>query len=123
MKSTENLVAANAVEKMREIVGAAPTCFFACALSKVPFHLCPMDAQEVDDRGCIWFFSGVASTHHAHLQDDRRVELMFCNGGKQESLAVYGHATVASTTTRSTSCGGRWSKHGFPRGRTIRILP
>jgi general stress protein 26 len=129
VSATENLEAAEAVMKMREIVGAAPTCFFACGLSEIPFHLCPMYAQEVDAEGCVWFFSGADSVHNALLEDDPRVELMFCNASKNEYLAVYGRAKAGIDRDKIDELWGPMVKAWFPGGKddpnltVIRVQP
>jgi general stress protein 26 len=88
-----------------------------------------MHAQEVDGNGCIWFFSGADSMHNTVLRGDPRVELMFCNEGRHEYLAVYGRATVGVDHDKIDELWGPMVKAWFPGGKTdpnltvIRVEP
>ncbi|MEK7952272.1 pyridoxamine 5'-phosphate oxidase family protein [Luteolibacter soli] len=129
MSTIEDLDASRAVAKMREIILAAPTCFFASGLGQVPFHLCPMYAQDVDREGCIWFFSGADSVHNELLEKDARVELMFSNDSKHEYLAVYGRAEISRDIDKVDDLWGAMVKAWFPGGKDdpnltlIRVAP
>jgi general stress protein 26 len=117
MSTVEDLEARQAVAKMREIILSAPTCFFASGLSQMPFHLCPMYAQDVDRGGGIWFFSGADSVHNELLEKDSRVELMFSNNGKHEYLAVFGNATISRDMDKIDELWGTMVKAWFPAGK------
>jgi len=115
--TTEDLNASQAVAKMREIVLSAPTCFLASGLGRIPFHLCPMYAQDVDEEGCIWFFSGADSVHNEILAEDPRVELMFSNNGKHEYLAIFGRASICRDIEKIDELWGTMVKAWFPEGK------
>jgi general stress protein 26 len=117
MTISEDLEARKAVEKMREIILSAPTCFFASGLWQMPFHLCPMYAQDVDGDGGIWFFSGADSVHNELLGKDARVELMFSNYGKHEYLAVFGNASISHDIDKIDELWGSMVKAWFPGGK------
>lgn len=117
MSTIEDLDASQAVAKMREIVLSAPTCFIASGLSQMPFHLCPMYAQDVDRDGGIWFFSGADSVHNELLAKDARVELMFSNNSKHEYLAVFGQATISRDIEKIDELWGTMVKAWFPGGK------
>ncbi|MCW1924762.1 pyridoxamine 5'-phosphate oxidase family protein [Luteolibacter arcticus] len=117
MSTIEDLEARQAVSKMQEIVLSAPTCFFASGLKQMPFHLCPMYAQDVDQDGGIWFFSGADSVHNELLEEDPRVELMFSNNGKHEYLAVFGHASISRDVEKVDELWGTMVKAWFPDGK------
>jgi general stress protein 26 len=117
MTTTEDLDSRKAVEKMREIVLSAPTCFLAAGLPRMPFHLCPMYAQDVDRDGAIWFFSGADSIHNELLAKDARVELMFSNNSKHEYLAVFGHASICHDIEKIDELWGAMVKAWFPGGK------
>lgn len=117
MSTVQDLEARQAVAKMREIVLSAPTCFLASGLSKMPFHLCPMYAQDVDRDGGIWFFSGADSVHNELLEKDPRVELMFSNNSKHEYLAVFGQAEISRDIDKVDELWGTMVKAWFPGGK------
>ncbi|WP_367870642.1 pyridoxamine 5'-phosphate oxidase family protein [Luteolibacter sp. Populi] len=129
MGTTQNLVASEAVEKMRELVGDSPTCMLATNIAGVPPHLCPMQVQDVDDEGCLWFFSGADSAHNSHVQADPRVQLIFSNNSKHEYLAVYGTAEITNDIDKVDELWSSMVKTWFPQGKDdpnltlIRVCP
>ena len=129
MGTTQNLVANEAVEKMRDLVDQSPTCMFASNIGHVPPHLCPMQVQDVDREGCIWFFSGADSIHNAQILVDPRVQLVFCNNSNHEYLAVYGTAEVTRDIDKVDELWTNMVKTWFPQGKDdpnltlIRVCP
>ena len=118
MSAIQDLVSTEAVEKMRAISdAAASTCLFATDLGSVPFHLCPMQVQEIENDGTLWFFSGADSIHNANLEKDNRVQLMFCNGSKHEYLAIHGRAEVTRDIHKVDELWTSMVKTWFPMGK------
>ena len=129
MDKTENLVSQEAVTKLRELIEHCPTCMFGTDLESAPFHVCPMHAQEVDDAGSIWFFSGLDSEHAAHIRQDGRVQLIFSNPSKYEFLTVFGEATLSRDQQKIDELWKPLVKAWFPDGKDdpnlslIRVSP
>ncbi len=129
MANTQNLFNRDALEKLRDLVNDSPACMLCSDLAAIPFHLCPMQVQDVDREGCLWFFSGAGSTHNSMIQADPRVQLVFCNGGKHEYLAVYGTAEISRDIEKVDELWSSMSKNWFPGGRydpnltLIRVCP
>lgn len=96
MKQPKNLIAEEAVSKLQHLVKGSPNCMFATRLGEVPFHVCPMQVQEADYEGLLWFFSRADSSHNRHIKADPRVQLIFANSSDMEFLTVYGNATVST---------------------------
>ncbi|MFC7337897.1 pyridoxamine 5'-phosphate oxidase family protein [Haloferula chungangensis] len=94
MSTIKNLTGQDAVYKLRELIGESPTCMLATQLGVVPFHVCPMQAQQIDKEGRIWFFSGADSEHNRHIATDGRVQLILTNSKDFEFLTVFGTATI-----------------------------
>ncbi len=115
--SEENLTSKEAVGKLRELVEAARTCMFATHLTEVPFHACPMHAQEVDDDGCVWFFSGADSEHNDHILVDPRVQLIFSEPKDTKYVLVYGEATVVTDRDKIDELWNQMVKAWFPDGK------
>lgn len=97
----------DAVKKLRDLLKETPTCMFGSGLDRTPFHVCPMQVQEVDDEGNLWFFSGADSTHNQQLKVDSRAHLIFCNSAKVEYVTLFGETTV---TTDKAKIEGLWNK-------------
>jgi len=117
MSAVENLQDNRAVTKMRELVKAAPTCMLGTGLGDLPPHLCPMQVQDVDSDGCLWFFSGADSAHNAHIGEDPRVQLVFCNNSNHEYLAVYGKAEITRDIHKVDELWTNMVKIWFPDGK------
>lgn len=117
MGTTQNLVATEAVEKMRDLVEQSKTCMFASNIGEIPPHLCPMQVQDVDHDGSVWFFSGADSIHNAQILVDPRVQLIFCNNSKHEYLAVYGTAEITRDIDKVHDLWTNMVKTWFPQGQ------
>lgn len=95
MSKTRNLVSDEAVSKLQDLINDSPTCMFGTGLNQIPFHASPMQVQETDYDGKIWFFSGGDSTRNQQINADQRVQLIFTNSSKQEYLTVFGAAEIS----------------------------
>ncbi len=67
-KNNENLVAKDAIEKLKELVKHESICFFCTQLSQQPITTRPMSTQQVDDQGNIWFMSSIKSNKNAEIK-------------------------------------------------------
>lgn len=114
---TRNLVSQEAVTKLRELVEAAPTCMFGTDLQKIPFHVCPMHALQVDDSGSLWFMTGLDGAHTGHILFDPRVQLIFNNAAAYEFLTVFGDATVLHDSDKIDELWNPMVKAWFPQGK------
>lgn len=94
MSSTKNLTGDEAVAKLRHLTNGASTCLFYSGFDQIPAHACPMQVQQVDADGCLWFFSGADSTHNHQLAGDPRAQLSFCNPSNMEFLTIHGEARI-----------------------------
>ena len=107
-----------AVEKLSSLIEETPTCMFGSGLQTIPFHVCPMQVQEVDDRGNLWFFSGANSTHNQQLGEDSRAHLIFSNPSKVEYVTVFGEVTISTDPPRIEKLWSKMVEAWFPGGPT-----
>ncbi|MFD2255794.1 pyridoxamine 5'-phosphate oxidase family protein [Luteolibacter algae] len=117
MSENKNLIAEDAIAKLQELVKNAPTCMFSTGLGKAPFHVCPMQVQEADYEGRLWFFSGADSTHNAQITADSRVQLIFANNPDMEFLTVYGTASISHDRAQIDRLWNRMVEAWFPEGK------
>ena len=78
MENNKNLSANEGLEKLKELVKAINICLFSTNLQKndgATFR--PMSAQQVDEDGNIWFFSGLDSDKNLEINKDNVVQLVF----------------------------------------------
>lgn len=117
MNATQDLQADAALRKLRDLIDATPTCMFASRLQEIPFHVCPMQVQEVDDRGALWLFSRADSAHNDHIARDPRVQLIFANDSVDEYLTVFGLATVSRSLAMVERLWTPAVDEWFPQGQ------
>ena len=95
MSNTNNLKAREGVEKLKDLVDDIRICLFCTNLKIDDGSTCrPMSAQEVDDEGNLWFFSGVDSDKNREIKQDKHVQLFFSNPSKSSYLVVNGEAEI-----------------------------
>ncbi len=117
MSTTQNLEGDEAVDKLKALVENTPTCLFGTGLAKIPSHVCPMQVQEVDELGNLWFFSGADSSHNEQLTGDHRVQLSFANPSKIEYLVVSGNATITRERRKIDELWTHAVEAWFPKGK------
>lgn len=94
MGDVKNLSNQEAITKLKELAKSADICLFTTNLTKIPLATRPMAAQQVDDDGNVWFFSGKDSNKNDEIDKDNRVQLFFANKSSSEYLSVFGEASV-----------------------------
>ncbi|GAC1422890.1 MAG: pyridoxamine 5'-phosphate oxidase family protein [Burkholderiaceae bacterium] len=94
-KNHQDLAAQDAVQKIRQIVEKAETCFFCTA---APAHHSmatrPMSVQKVDDQGNLWFLSSTDSHKNAEIPADSAVKLYFQGSPHSDFLMLHGTASI-----------------------------
>lgn len=95
-KNHQDLQARDAVEKIRDIVKEAETCFF-CTLATSTHGSAtrPMSVQQVDDAGNLWFLSADDSHKNLELATDPTVKLYFQGSPHSGFLQLDGRASVS----------------------------
>ena len=91
----KDIMGEEAVEKVKQLVEKAGTCFF-CTTIKTgqPFITRPMAAQKTDDEGNIYFLSASDSNHNAEIEQDPNVQLLFQGSSYDSFLNIYGRASI-----------------------------
>jgi general stress protein 26 len=96
-----DLHAQEAIEKIKELVDKAETCFFCTALTTHDsVGARPMAVQEVDDAGHLWFLSASDSHKNAELTSDSHVRLYFQGSAHSDFLLLDGTASVTRDKQR-----------------------
>ncbi len=86
-----------AIEKIRELVKVAKTCFF-CTERAVggSTGARPMSVQQVDDAGRLWFLSASDSHTNAEIAAEPMVRLFFQGSPHSDFLELSGKATIST---------------------------
>jgi len=94
-ENKKNLHSAEAIEKIKELVDKAKSCFFCTNIkSGKPFATRPMSVQQVDNEGNLWFLSADDSHKNMELESDPFVQLLFQGSHHSDFLTLHGRATV-----------------------------
>lgn len=95
-KNFENLIGKEAVEKIKELVDKANTCFFCTAIETDKFfETRPMAPQKVDVNGTLWFLSAKDSHKNLELQENPKAQLLFQGSSYSHYLSLYGRVIVS----------------------------
>ena len=126
----EDLRGAKAVEKVKELVDDAKSCFFCTAdVSGLKSDSRPMSVQEVDDQGNLWFLSAADSHKNEELEADASVKLYFQGSAHSDFLELTGVANVSRDKTRIHELWKPMHKTWFtegeddPRITVIKVTP
>jgi len=96
-----DLSGAKAIEKMKQLVDKAETCFFCTGtISDGSTGTRPMSVQEVDDQGNLWFLSADDSHKNEELSRDPLVRLYFQGSAHSGFLTLNGTASVSRDKAR-----------------------
>jgi general stress protein 26 len=118
MENTKNLRASEGVEKLRELVTSINICLFSTNLKTNDGAMYrPMSAQEVDDEGNIWFFSGIDSEKNREIQEDNLVQLVFSHPSKSSYLIVSGMAEITTDRKKIEELWSPLIKTWFKEGK------
>ncbi len=95
-KNHQDLRSEDAVDKIRDIVKEAETCFFCtCVADGHHSATRPMSVQQVDEAGNLWFLSADDSNKNQQLATDSAVKLYFQGSPHSGFLQLDGITTVS----------------------------
>lgn len=95
MNSIENLEKTEGILKLKKMVEEIKFCFFISDLeNKKGTSSTIMTAQQVDDEGNIWFFSGADSDRNKDIKAHKNVQMYFSSPEKNSYLSVNAEASI-----------------------------
>lgn len=116
MGDKQTLTREEANEKIKELAGKADTCLFTTNLTSLPLTTRPMSTRDVDENGCIWFFSRRDSNKNKEIAQDNRVQLFYSNFSNSEYLSIYGKATILKDEKKAKELWSVFAKTWFNEG-------
>ena len=94
-ENKKDIMGDEAVEKVKQLVKKAGTCFFCTSITTgKAITTRPMAVQQTDDEGNLYFLSASDSTHNAEIENDPMVQLFFQGSSYDSFLTLYGKATI-----------------------------
>lgn len=95
-KNREDLSGAKAVQRIKDVVDKAKTCFFRTGASSGESEgVRPMNVREVDDAGHLWFLMASDSHTVQELTRQSNVDLLFQGSAHSDFLHLVGNATLS----------------------------
>ena len=124
----ENLMAADAVKKIKEMAEGVNACLLQTGLKEVSVNIIPMSIQEVDQDGVLWFISSSESEHNQNIERDQHVIVTIQNDSKFQYLSLNGYAQIHSDKSLIekywTDLANAWFEgKDDPRVRVISVRP
>ena len=126
----EDLHGAKAIERIKETVDKADTCFFCTAVKGWGSNgVRPMNVRKVDDEGNLWFLSAEDSHKNEELARDPHVKLMFQGSPHSDFLYLTGQATISRDKAKIRELWEpilrTWFTEGIedPRITVIKVTP
>jgi len=112
----QNISRQDAKEKIKELAKKADICLFTTNLATLPLTTRPMSTRDVDEEGCIWFFSRKDSKKNQELSADNRVQLFYSNISSSEYMTLYGRVTILKDDTKAKELWSALAKTWFNEG-------
>ncbi|WP_127137192.1 pyridoxamine 5'-phosphate oxidase family protein [Flagellimonas oceanensis] len=78
---------------IRTLIDEQKTVMMASELDTVPFSICPMTLQQMDQQGDLWFFVAKDSGLFQDIEKDNRVQIIYNDEQKHTYISIYGNAT------------------------------
>ncbi len=97
-KNHKDLVSKEAVEKIKELIEKAPSCFFCTNIkTSDSFSTRPMSVQKTDDNGNLFFLSASDSHKNKAIKEESSsVRLLFQGSEFSNFLDIYGDAEIST---------------------------
>jgi general stress protein 26 len=90
-----------AIDKIRELVGKAQTCFFCTTAANESSHGArPMNVRQVDDQGNLWFLMANDSHAAQEVSTDPKVKLFFQGSAHSEFMQLNGRAAIVASRSK-----------------------
>jgi general stress protein 26 len=112
----QNISRQEANEKIKELAKKADVCLFTTNLTELPLTTRPMSTRDVDDDGCIWFFSREGSNKNNEIAADNRVQLFYSNFSSSEYMSLYGKVTIIKDDSKAKELWSAIAKTWFNDG-------
>ena len=106
----QDLIGAEAIERIRAVVKKTDTCFFCTAVTTGGSGATrPMSVQEVDSAGTLWFLSANDSHTNAEIAEEAAVRLFFQGSEHSGFLTLTGRARISMFIVPTDAPGLSWN--------------
>lgn len=116
-ENRKNLVAQEAIDKLKELISNESICFFCTQLTHLPITTRPMSTQQVDNQENIWFLSSIVSDKNSEIEQNNEVQLFYANPSNYEFVSIFGTATIVTDREKINEMWTPISKAWFKDGK------
>ena len=117
MSAIQNLNNKEGIVKLKQLVESITTGFFCTNLNNQDGSTATiMTAQQVDEEGNIWFFSGLDSDRNRDIKVDKKVQLFFSDTNKNFYLVANGEASIVTDKAKMKELWNPFLKIWFKDG-------
>jgi len=116
-ENRHNLVAQDAIAKLKELIAKESMCFFCTQLTQQPITTRPMSTQQVDDQGNVWFLSSIKSNKNSEIEQNNAVQLFYANPSSYEFVSLLGTATILTDREKIYEMWTPFAKAWFKDGK------
>lgn len=92
MGDTKDLIDQEAISKISELA-KGKICLF-CTYDNNEIVSRPMDTQDVDEAGALWFMSRKDSVKNMQISENNKIYLMYLDTARQHYLSLAGKAEI-----------------------------
>lgn len=129
-ENREDLFSGEAVERIKEMVKKAETCFFNTSPENAQQHgTRPMNVLDTDEAGNLWFLSASDSRKNQEIMADSTVKLFFQGSKHSDFLYITGKAKISKDKEKISKLWNPILKTWFtegendPRITVIQFIP
>jgi general stress protein 26 len=109
------MVHSEALQKLRELTSGIHIAMLTSVDEDGTLHSRPMGVQDIDDDGCLWFFTEVAAEKVAEVQRDRQVSVAYSHPSDRW-ISVSGSATLVHDLDKQRALWNPFVQAWFPGG-------
>lgn len=102
--------------KVGELVKEIKFAMLTTQCANGTLHSRPMSTLQMDEDGCLWFFTGQHSTKIQDIDEQCQVNVAYARSDKQDYLSVTGTAEVVRDRRKMESLWTPWLKPWFQDG-------
>jgi general stress protein 26 len=103
-------------EKLKELTRDIQICMLTTVEPDGTLRSRPMQSQDTDENGDLWFFTSAQSGKVSETRSDPRVNLGFASGDRQRYVSVSGKATLVRDPVKAKELWKPILKAWFPGG-------
>lgn len=105
-----------AIEKLNELIGDIEIAMLTTIDGGV-LRSRPMDTQEIDEDGNLWFLSGADSHKDEEIRQDNRVNVSYASPGDNTYVSVSGTAEISRDQAKINELWNPSHRAWFPGGK------